>query len=448
MPKILQTSETETPLPKRRVGALLLVLLAATVWGGLLWNQWRTAPLRGHLEAGVQQLQKGNGFGAEQEWRAALSLDPHNAQAWEFLGDYYQTAGRYAEAKNAFEKLHEVAPHQEDVLARLAQSALQSGDAQAAEKYISEAIKANPNDEKALRVAIEVALRLKQRDVYLQRVEKLTELKPQEESVLIMLANELAARNEFDKTLPLAERILKLNAVSTNALFLRGYSLVRKDPTLPNLRRAEADFHKVLELDPSDHQAHRELGRLYLRLRQPRKAVEHFEAVGRGRPYASAHFLELSNAYRRAGNAPQAEALRRRFFALKEINTRLVALDEKIDNSPNEAGLYLEIAALLLSGVKNDDFYALYRYRIEQEILLPLHYYIKQAQSLRPNDARVRTLAQQFENDYDRYLQQGLALLRRRDIEGARAKLQRAEVLRDSDARLKTALQQLEAMAP
>ena len=90
---------------------------------------------------------------------------------------------------------------------------------------------------------------------------------------LIESANELAAKKEFEKALPLFERALKLNPQSSWAYNARGAAYMNME----KYDLAMTDFDSALALDPNYEQVFYNRGIIYARKGETKKAVEEFD---------------------------------------------------------------------------------------------------------------------------------------------------------------------------
>ncbi len=437
-----------TPTARRQFAVksrFLLGLITATVvaCGGMVWQR-ANSPVQKHIEAGVRFQQSGEGAAAVQQWRQAVQKDPGNEEAWELLGDYYLATKNYENAHDAFESLSKIDSDISDLKERSAVCSLQLKDYAASRKSAETALKENPQSIVALQVMAEVEKYEGKSDARLKYLRTLSDLQPQNPRILLDLVNELGERQEYDKAIPIADRLVSVSPNSANAYHLRGSALFKANFDANSLKRAEADFQKVLELEPTDVEAHRYLGRIYLQSNQPRLAVTQFEAVGRGRPYASAHLLELSNAYRQSGNKQRADQLRALFTRLNQFNARLIAAKKAIELRPNNAQNYLQMILLLTRGIGADEnIYQLCRYRYLSEEIQSADFYLNKAKQLQPHSEQVQVAAQQLERLYVKHLQAGLQSLRRRDDGNAQRHLGRAAILVPTDERTLQALQQI-----
>jgi tetratricopeptide (TPR) repeat protein len=405
----------------------------------------QSAPIRHHIDEGIRLLQKGNHSAAEVQWREAIRLDPQNAQVWELLGDFHLNSRNYPAALDAYSQVHKLNSESPGLQARMAICALKVQDLSSARRYALEQLAQNAGDTVALETLATVEKQSNNPEAQLKHLTRLVELQPANPRALTLLANELAAHHEYDKVLPLSERLVELAPNTANSYLLRGVALYTLNPNAQALSRTEADFRKLAELDPNDVESDRYLARLYMRRNQPLKAIEHYKAISRKRSFASAHFLEMSNAYRRAGNLRRAEELRALFMHLKQLNARIRSIVDRINLSPNTAENYLQLGALLLKSVQAGEAdYQLYRYRVSKRQLQHVGYYLDYAVRLRPSDAHVKAANAQLEAVYRRHLQATLEAARRRDFSRSQRHMSRVMLLRADDPRTRHATRQLD----
>lgn len=431
---------------RRPLLAALFLVLAVGVWSFILWQNARSAPLRQHIDAGSSLLAQGRGAEAESEWRKATEIDSQSTKAWELLGNYYLVTSNWPAAINAFKRVEKLAPDALDLKSRLALVALRSGDFISAEKYSDQVLKTKPDDITALKVAVAVAEQNKNLEKQLSLLQHLAALQPNSPEVLMTQAAALSSQFRYDEALPPLNRLLQIDSDFSDAYALRGEILYKNSPDAAALQRAEADFKKVLQLEAENIEAHRYLGRIYLRQNRPRLAIEEFETIGRGRPYASAHLFELSTAYRKAGEEAKANATLKLFNRIEQLNNRVGELRTRIERNPKAAQLYLQMAQLLLQSLTSDEpIYQFYRSHYIARDVADVNYYLNKARQLQPNNAKLRSLDAQVEREYENHILQGTALLKKGDMERADWHLGRALLLRDNDERTKQALLLLKA---
>lgn len=433
-------------LSEQRYSSVFIIALAAAIWGLIAWRNVQDLPVQRHIEAGQALFQKGHTIDAEEQWKQAVRLDPNNARAWELLGDLQLGAGSYKVALEDFERVFRLQPDTPALRARMAIAAYQVEKKSVARGFAESQLKTEPDNVMALEVLMNVERDAGDHDAVLRHLQRLVELQPQSTRVLIALCEELSSRGEYDKTVVLADRLVKLQPDSASAYFRRGLAIYSANPDAESLARAQTDFQKVLELNPNDVEAHRYLGRVAMRRNNPKLAIEEFEAVGRNRPFASAHLMELSAAYSRAGNAPHANKLRERYTHLKQINARWLDAQESLNSSPKDGKAFLQLGNLLLHSTELDEpTFQLYRYQIQKKKLKSVKHYISEAKRMLAKDVSVEVSLRELENAYKRRLKLLLQAIKNEDIRGVKSQLEHVDALNPNDPRTFAILKKNEA---
>lgn len=419
-------------------GRSLAFLLAVMVFtGGIAWWQYiRSAPVRQHIEEGTRLLQAGQNAQAEREWLQAVQIDPTSAEAWDLLGDFYLAFGKWQQAQDAFHHVLALRPDTPALHARLATCAFRLGDTTKARKAAEEALTVDRNDATALQLLAEIAKTSGLHDEQLQYLRRLVESKPHDVKALTALADELARRAEYKESLGFIERALVGNPDWVPALYLRGLVLFSDDPAPEQLKKAAQDFKRVLELDPVHIESHRYLARVYMRFNQPAQAIPHFEAVGRGRPYASAHWLELANAYRKTGKTIKANQLRQLFYSLKQENRQIMDVRDRLAQNPDSFKDNLAMGQLLFKSVTSTETsYQLYAYRFAKGELAGVEFHARKALAAQPDNLQAKALLLKIEKAYVAYLKAGQQEEKRQNYERAKWQFGHAILLRPEDKR-------------
>jgi predicted Zn-dependent protease len=368
------------PTPVRRIPffgprtAAGIFLLAAVLVGSLVWRQRRAAPVNRSIAAGMEHARRGHAKQAEQAWRAAAAADPANATAWELLGELYFSTGNWGAAADAFLHLQRLRPDTPDINARLAACFLPAGDEKGALRYAEAELRGDPDDVDALALAVQLLGRTGEEKKRLEYLRRLTALKPNELAFLVMRAEALSFRNQYAEAAPVLERILRLDPANTQAYSLRGMAAFNQDPSPRGLARAEADFNRALRHNPLAPFPRFYLGKVYKRMGQPDKAVFQLETAARLMPRKMDTFYELAAACEQAGQKQKAAAARARFAALRRESAEISALVKRCVMYPNHFGYHLRLGLLTL---KAGD-------------VRQARHFLRRADTLRPNDPRVR----------------------------------------------------------
>ncbi len=429
---------------KWRLGAAV-VSCAVALGGTILLKQVQHAPIENHIRAGEQLLQEGHSTAAESEWEQAVRLDPRNARAWELLGNLHLSAGSFKMALEDFGKVLELEPQTPNLKGRMALAAFQTKDEAAALRLAKAQLQDDPDNINALQVAVNVEKHRGQSDAMVAQLQHMVALQPQNTAFIITLTDELFARGQFDKVIPLADRLVQLQPHSSLAFFRRGLSIYSADPDTNALKRSQADFERASQLDPTDPEAHRYLGRIAMRLNQPKEAIKQFEAVGRGRPYASAHLMELSEAYRKVGNTHMADVLSARYNLIKQTNTQWLDMAAHLQKVPDKSALSLQLGQLMLKNVEADgSIYELYRFQMVKGKIQSIQAYLTQAKRLKPRDPAATAALAALNAACTHHLEAGLRAATAQQPALMRAEFEHAVALCPEDKRATSAVARVE----
>ena len=423
------------------------LVVAAAIYGGMSLRDYvRSAPTRERIETGIRFFEGGQKEAAADQWREATRLDPGNAQAWQLLSDHYASTQKWQAALDALEHLAQADPNTPRLHTRWAEVALEADDIEAAQQHASMAQQQSPDDVQTLQVLADLAQAKRmplERSKYLQRA---LDLQPTDTTLLWALAREQMKLKDYPQAHATLTRLLALTPDDATAYTGRATARYHADPSDEELRQAQDDLKKALELNPQDIEARRYMGRIAMRLGRPREAIEYFEKLDDGRPYATAHFLELANAYRKIGQTQQASQLNARFTKLKALNLRAMILKDRTVTAPGDFGSYLQLGALLLSSAESsEDAFHLYCFRYESQKLRECEFYLKKALELRPQNTQAQAAMRSLESAYQSHLQKGLDALKRRDFAEVNRQMAHAFLLRPDDVRSVSALRQVQA---
>lgn len=427
----MSASSTVKSSKVRPLSAFLLIIVATAACGFTWWQQQRYAPVRAHIEAGIRYLEQGQGAAAENEWRQAVQLDNRNAEGWEFLANYYMAAQNWAEARNAWNHVlsHGAATAQTNY--QLALCSMRLNDLEAARQYAEAALKKDANHIGALDIVTNVMVRNSDEKPRLKRLEHLVELQPQNEEYIGRLAEALVDDHQYNKARPLLDKLLTLKPNFGPAYALRGAAILYTDSSPQGLKLALDDLKKSLSQNPTDAVARLFIGKVYLKLKQPKDAIFHLQKLERLPTAHESYLFELAKAYSMAGNLSKAGETRQRYASVQQQRVQIERLESKLATSPNDFDTNLQLGLLLLKSRKP--------VRAED--------HLNKAAALRPTDARAKAALSQLESLYVHHLNAGLTALKKRDYDRVGTNLGMAMMLRPYDERTSMAIQQFQMVS-
>jgi tetratricopeptide (TPR) repeat protein len=355
--------------------AAVVLLLAVAAWAIVFVGQLHAAPIRRHIDAGMEYARQGKGIAAQREWQAAVRLAPDNAEGWELLSELYLSTSNWEAAIGTLRRLERLKPNTPQLYTHLALCTFLVGDEPSTSRAAEEALRRDPNDEAAL---LTVASLLGESGTDQQRhldyLRRLVKIRPNDHDYLLLLAEELSAGRLYDELRLVLEHILAVDPDSTEAYSLRGVCWMNTNPSPEGLVRAEADFRRALQLNPHDAFSHYNLGKTYQLMGQPRKAIAEMEAARNLTPDRSGIYFDLALAYSRVGQPEKAAQARARFETLRQETARISSLEKRCGVNPQDFDLHLELGLIYLS---SGDYRR-------------ANIYLNQALALRPNDTRAQ----------------------------------------------------------
>jgi tetratricopeptide (TPR) repeat protein len=330
----------------RPATALILVLLAATLWAAVFFRQYHEAPVRRHIEAGAEYARLGQAGRAEQEWREAVRLDPNNAAAWELLGELALSTDNWTLGSEAFGQLARLKPDAPNVHGRLAACLLRSGDEVGAFKHAQEELKHDPEDGSSLLISALLLSNMGQLQREVEYLRRLLKQMPDDPDVLALLAETLTYTSNYAEARDVIGRLLKVAPDNAEAYDLRGVGWFNEDPSPQGMAQAESDLLKALRLNPLAPFPRLYLGKIYRRRNQPQKALFQLEEAYRLLPHREDILFELAGAYEQAGQPQKAAQTRQKFETMRQEADLVSSLEKKCKVYPDNFDYHLQLGLL------------------------------------------------------------------------------------------------------
>ena len=208
-------------------------------------------------------------------FRRALTLRPGYAPAHLRLGKVLVALGNESAAALEFERALELAPDLQPARVALAQILLASGEAEAAAGMVEAVLAEAPRHEQALSTLGQAYMRLGRRE---------------EAREVAELARNPAAYNLFSD--PLMSQVVA-EGVSSVLVWDRAKAFLDNG----NYQQAALGLRRVVELQPSNIDAHHQLATAYGNLGEIEGARRHLERTVTARPESAAARLQLATVY-------------------------------------------------------------------------------------------------------------------------------------------------------
>ncbi|HZO88989.1 MAG TPA: tetratricopeptide repeat protein [Chthonomonadaceae bacterium] len=362
-------------LAKLAFPVLLGALIVCSISG---WKWFRSASARRHFARAETFVRQRNGPAAEAEWKAIVRDDPKNAAAYELLGEYYMSRHNWPAGADAFRALAKADPHKPHVQCRLAACLLRMDDQKDAFQTAEAELKRDPNCVAALGL---ISSLMRQRPNteqkrQLEYLRRLARLVPDDITVQRMYAEALTDQYLYDELRPVVAQILRLNPNDAHAYNLLGLADLARADQSQGARDAIKDYQTSLRFAPVNAGAHFGLGRAYMRIGEPQKAVAEMEEAARGLPDVARIHKELADAYRITGQRRKAEQAQARFLALERLAGEERILAVRCIAYPNDPRYPRRLGELYLR--RGEPTRALY--------------YLTKANQIKPGDPQLQAL--------------------------------------------------------
>jgi tetratricopeptide (TPR) repeat protein len=353
--------------------ALFLLGLAAAAWVRVGGEWLRGRPVRQHLSAGIALSDQGMGPQAEAEWKEALRLDPHCADACRLLTEYYFSARSWPQALSALRRLQALSPREPHLECRLSACYLNLGDEVTAFHLAEAEIRRDRNCVPALATSAVLLDDMGEKPRAVVYLRRLARLEPDDITLEYMLGEALSDTYDYREARPVLEHVIRLDPNHADAYAQLGIGWVDDESVPDHRQRAEQALRKSLELNPMNGVARLALGRLYLRLNRPHAAIPQLEEAIRLMPFNNRSPFELAKAYDLDGQPAKAAAMRQRHLSLRQVAARIGTLEKRCAISPTVFDYPYELGTIEL---RRGDYRKAY-------------VYLHKAQALKPHDPRV-----------------------------------------------------------
>jgi tetratricopeptide (TPR) repeat protein len=316
----------------------------------------------------------------EAELKEVLRLDPSYAPAYELLAEYYLSSHRWDRARTALERLAALAPKTEHLQCRLAACSLNLGDEVSAFRQAEAEIQRDPDCIPALATSSILLNGMGEKPratIYLRR---LARLEPDDPGLQFMLGESLTDTFAYREARPILERVIRLDPNHAEAHTLLGIGWLDDTSAPDHLQRSEEALRQALVLNPLSAEARLAFGRLMLRRAKPRDALVQLEEAARLMPRSTRPPYELARAYDQAGEPAKAATARRRFLDLRQLSSRVSALEKRASVNPTVFDYPYELGQIEL---RRGDYRRAY-------------IWLHKAKALRPTDPRVAAALDQL----------------------------------------------------
>ena len=315
-------------------GAAALIAVAVLAWALTLGS---------HQSEEEQLLDKGMALArshkvpaAEEAWRQAAIKAPNDPRPWNYLAELALSAHQWSTALEALKGLQAADPKSPGLLGRMAQCSLALGDEQGAYHTAEQALASDPNDADTIALFCGLLSYTGENQRRLDLLQRLHHLRPQDLAAEMQLAATLADKRQFDQARPFDEDVLRRQPGNLEARSVHGMIVLNTSSTPAGLHAAEADFLQTARSPGFAPFAHFNLGKIYARLGERDKAIEHLKAAAASMPYERSVWFELSEAYRLQKRDAEAGAALARSESLLASDKQIAALEKQVATQPGD----------------------------------------------------------------------------------------------------------------
>ena len=139
---------------------------------------------------------------------------------------------------------------------------------------------------------------------------------------------------------------LALTPDDVRALYLLAHFLLDHTPTLQSQETAAQLLNRAHAKDANHAGVLYDLGRVALQRNQGKQAVQYLEQAAERAPLVATTWYQLGRAYQRTGEIRRATEALKQFRILRDFYTDLFNTEEQAVQSPNVAGIRLNLARL------------------------------------------------------------------------------------------------------
>jgi tetratricopeptide (TPR) repeat protein len=328
---------------------LLTLIAAALLLGACTTPEKAKAQ---HVARGQALLKEKKFQKASLEFRNALQIDDHLADAHWGLANAYEGLQRYQEAFEEMKRVIELDPNNLDARVKLGNYYLMGGKQSPAaiseaERLAKEVLEKNPNHIEGHILMGSVLFAQDHKPEAFAELNRAIELDPQRVESYLSLARFYAHTKDLVTAEATFQRAIAVNGASALAHYEYGKFLVQ----LNRLEVAETEFLKAIQVDSNNREARFVLASFYLVNKRFDKAEEAYKALAELDKDKPEGRSVLGDYYSAVGRLPEAIAIYKEVVAKSPDYTQgHYRLAEILMNSGDIAGARNEIEGIL----KND----------------------------------------------------------------------------------------------
>jgi|SRR5579872_6633599 len=258
--------------------------------------------LRSSFLAGIEAQREGDFTRAAAKYRQVQGEVPGFVPAIFNLGLVLNEMSKFAEARNAFERVAAINPEYPNVHLLLGIEEVKLNDPKPALAALLLAVKENPRDKQGWFWTARAELLLHQPDAALRAAEKAEEIAPDDPGSQFLIASIHMERQEWQVSETLLKRLADSHPNEAQIMDALGMAYYQEARPVA----AATEYQQVLDSRPEDGEAHAMLGRILSEQGRYREAEPHLRAALKSNPEVPELLVLLSESLWQEGQRQEA----------------------------------------------------------------------------------------------------------------------------------------------
>ncbi len=302
-----------------------------------------------HLQAAVTLSLKQQFDAAADQLETAARLAPRNAKVRGAAGNFYERFGDMQAALPHLKAAFLLTPQDLDLVFNLAKAYSARGEQEKTLILVEKAEKIAGNSAEAQEKVAGACTELSLRPNIVKAWRKVLKLQPNNALAMQQLAYYELDGGNLAAAKAMLEKALTIEKQQPGLYALLGTLYVSSAPTSDNLKRAETNLRKALELGNANSATYYYLGKVFQRRNDLTQAAQHMEkAISLDPNYREAHY-DLAQIYKAQKRPDEAKKQRETFQKIFQAQNQRNLVVRRCQTSPDNADLQRDLAKLLVN---------------------------------------------------------------------------------------------------
>lgn len=196
---------------------------------------------------------------AQEIFEKTFEINPNNPLTNYNLGTIFQINGEYSRALNYFDEAYKIQPSIM-ILTSLAQCSILANDFELGAKLYRNLVALHPEKLNFKKNLLTCLIETRNLQPAIAVAQELIKLNPKAEDIQLKLAFLYRLNGQYISAITILEELIKRGRVDGEVYYEHGLNAIKLD----DFDIAKSSFKKVIQLDPKNALAHKDLGMLYL----------------------------------------------------------------------------------------------------------------------------------------------------------------------------------------